>query len=225
MEEKMETMVKEVSWYTEMAQALQAYGIYFLLIFVFTWVVVQTSSKYSQSISTGNTNAQQMWKWINIAAWGVGGLLTILVACYWIYKDMKPLGYIYEISLAGTRPNTLVNSPQYYRLVTFRADPTVAEPGPQASLIADYKFLARVQTPFEAGHPFEFTIIQPPSPPSTQTVSFEKNDCKGSVCIANFKIENNELVRIARTGVQIRTNTLLAQATSSDSNGNGSTRR
>lgn len=213
-------MQKEVDWFSQMAHALQIYGIYFLLIFVFAWVVVQTSHKYSQSISSGNENAQQMWKWINIAAWGVGGLLTILVACYWIYKDIKPLGYIYEISLEGTSPNTVVRSPQYYQLMTLHEDPASPESGLQANLIADYKFLIRAPNAFEAGHRFSFTIIQPSSVPTTQTVSFEKTDCSGSICKANFQIVGSNLIRSAKASNQLKPDSILAQTMEYDSRKN-----
>lgn len=165
-----------------------------------------------------------MWKWINIAAWGVGGLLTILVACYWIYKDMKPLGYTYIISLEGTKANTIIKSPKYYQLMTLREDPESATPSTQPSLIADYSFLIRSSSPFKDGQPFEFTIIHTPSPPTTQTVPFKRTDCNGSICKASYRIVDNKLIRnsdeYTKSVIKIKPDAFLAQVTSFKSDAN-----
>lgn len=215
-------MLKEADLYSQMAHALQLYGIYFLLIFIFAGVVVLTSHKYSEAISSGNENSQQMWKWINVAAWGVGGLLTILVAVYWIYTDMKAVSYTYMVTFEGTSANTYVDSTKFFKMQRLRGGTTTTTPGEQLNLIADDYFLILQPSPFKDGQQFEFSIIykcidaqqcSPPPSPTKQIVSINKKaDCSGSICKASYKVGDNKFEKTyAKSGTLIEPSAFLAQ--------------
>lgn len=199
----------EPKWYAEMGNAFQTYGIYFLVIFIFVIIVFFTSHKYSkacsEAIRNNNNEYQKTWKWINYGAWFFGCVLSLIATTYWMWSQNKSKRYSYMINFECQQPNIRIDSTQYYKRESMRAATSIQAPGAMLESIYSSSFIIVKTEPFCDGEKFVFNIVTPVLNQQQvanmniqpREIIFKKEDCKDTICMANYQVVNDRFEKIA----------------------------